>query len=238
MIVYFSGTGNSRAIAEKIAREGERVEEITAIAANTLEDDRIGLVFPVYCGDVPRAVAEFLKRVKFVSSYIFSIATAGGGAGRSHGSVAYLLEAQGTSLAYSDTVIMPDSCIAFATPEKTKARLLTEEGQRAEAIAKDLTERKRIPVKPSAPYGAGTRFMWKFFKGIFGLDRKKVGDSCVGCGLCAAGCPVNNIEMRNGKAAFLGGSCENCFRCIQSCPERAIEFGRLKVNDRTQYLHE
>ena len=80
--------------------------------------------------------------------------------------------------------------------------------------------------------------MWKFFKGIFGLDRKKVGDSCVGCGLCAAGCPVNNIEMRNGKAAFLGGSCENCFRCIQSCPERAIEFGRLKVSDRTQYLHE
>lgn len=238
MIVYFSGTGNSRSIALKLARKGERVEEIFAITDDKLADERIGIVFPVYCADVPRAVAEFLKRVKFVSSYIFSIATAGGGAGRSHGSVAYLLEAQGAELAYAATVIMPDSCIAFATPAKTKARLLAEEGERAEAIAKDLTERKRIPVKPSAPYGAGTRFMWKFFRAVFGLDRKKVGDSCVGCGLCAAGCPVNNIEMRNGKAAFLGGSCENCFRCIQSCPERAIEFGRLKVNDRTQYLHE
>ena len=238
MIAYFSGTGNSRSIALKLAREGERAEEICAITDSVLEDDRIGIVFPVYCGDVPRAVAEFLKRVKFVSSYIFSVATAGGGAGRSHGSAAYLLEAQGAELAYAATVIMPDSCIVFATPAKTKTRLLAEEGKRAEAIAKDLAERKRIPVKPSAPYGAGTWFMWKFFRAVFGLDRKKVGDSCVGCGLCAAGCPVNNIEMRNGKAAFRSGSCENCFRCIQSCPERAIEFGRLKVNDRTQYLHE
>lgn len=238
MIVYFSGTGNSRSVAEKLARDGERVEEISAITEDVLEDERIGIVFPVYCADVPRAVAEFLKRVKFVSSYIFSIATAGGGAGRSHGSVAYLLEAQGTSLAYSDTVIMPDSCIAFATPAKAKTRLLERESGRVREIAEALDAGKRTAVKASAPFGAGTRLMWKFFKAIFGLDRKKATEACVGCGLCAAGCPVNNIEMRNGKAAFLGGSCENCFRCIQSCPERAIEFGRLKVNDRTQYLHE
>ena len=85
MIVYFSGTGNSRSVAEKLARDGERVEEISAITEDVLEDERIGIVFPVYCADVPRAVAEFLKRVKLVSPYIFSVATQRGVSARSAG---------------------------------------------------------------------------------------------------------------------------------------------------------
>ncbi len=237
MIIYFSGTGNSRSIAQKIALDGERTEEIFDIKEDVLKDGRIGIVFPVYCADIPHALYEFLKRVRLDSPYIFSIATAGGGAGRSHGSVAYLLKEKGTELSYSDTVIMPDSCIVFATPEKLREKLLLAEDARAGEIRAATEIGKKNSVRPSLPEGALNRFMWKFFGFTMGLYNKKVTESCVGCGLCSAGCPVNNIEMKDGKASFVTGKCENCFRCIQSCPERAIEFGRLKVTDRTQYLH-
>ncbi len=69
MIYYFSGTGNSLAIARRLAAlMGESLTAITPDtpppAAAELADEscRVGLVFPVYGWDVPRIVRRFLAR--------------------------------------------------------------------------------------------------------------------------------------------------------------------------------
>jgi ferredoxin len=49
-----------------------------------------------------------------------------------------------------------------------------------------------------------------------------VGDSCVGCGTCAAGvCFVDAIRLRDGRAV-ISEECRGCGRCVAACPQGAI----------------
>ena len=44
---------------------------------------------------------------------------------------------------------------------------------------------------------------------------------CIGCGKCAAQCPMNNIQMVE-KTAKASNQCTMCYRCINICPQQAI----------------
>ena len=65
MIFYFSGTGNSRWVAERL---GELLEEAVCSIADILakknsfvaEENTIGIVFPVYSWGPPAVVLRFI----------------------------------------------------------------------------------------------------------------------------------------------------------------------------------
>ena len=44
---------------------------------------------------------------------------------------------------------------------------------------------------------------------------------CIGCGRCAALCPMKNIDMENKKAAS-HNRCTLCYRCFGHCPTQAL----------------
>ncbi len=46
--------------------------------------------------------------------------------------------------------------------------------------------------------------------------------SCISCNICPGKCPVNAIEMINGKAVINADECINCGICEGSCPVGAI----------------
>lgn len=51
-------------------------------------------------------------------------------------------------------------------------------------------------------------------------------DKCNGCRECIASCPVEAIEIKDGKA-FINEYCEACMTCLDACPEGAIiEIGK------------
>ena len=54
---------------------------------------------------------------------------------------------------------------------------------------------------------------------------------CTGCGICAAICPVNNIEMSNGGPQW-SEECQQCLACLNWCPQRVIEFGARTIRHR------
>ena len=58
-------------------------------------------------------------------------------------------------------------------------------------------------------------------------------DSCVGCGKCAAVCPLNNITMRDKKPVW-ESNCTHCMACINLCPKDAIEYGK-KTRGKPRY---
>ncbi|WP_202905835.1 EFR1 family ferrodoxin, partial [Clostridium botulinum] len=62
-----------------------------------------------------------------------------------------------------------------------------------------------------------------------------VDNNCIGCGLCAKRCSVNNITMVNGKPNW-NHNCELCASCIQSCPKKAIDYKGM-TKKRKQYLN-
>ena len=86
MILWYSGCGNSRFVADTLARDlGDDNMVFIPDAARqgtVLEfhpDDVLGIVFPVYSWSVPKLVSEFLRTViiKGKPKYIFAACTCG-----------------------------------------------------------------------------------------------------------------------------------------------------------------
>ncbi|NLL36089.1 MAG: 4Fe-4S binding protein [Fretibacterium sp.] len=47
-------------------------------------------------------------------------------------------------------------------------------------------------------------------------------DTCVGCEACVGTCPVEAIEMNDGKATVNPDTCIECGSCVSACPTGAI----------------
>ena len=54
-------------------------------------------------------------------------------------------------------------------------------------------------------------------------------EKCTSCGICKDVCPVNNIELEEGKPQWQH-RCQQCLACINFCPEEAIQFDTKSVN--------
>ena len=91
-IFYFTGTGNSLAVARNIADELGNTELISiskVINENVSPDaPKIGLVFPVYMWGIPNMVVDFVNKLHITEDqYIFAVATCAGATATFTGSV-------------------------------------------------------------------------------------------------------------------------------------------------------
>lgn len=50
---------------------------------------------------------------------------------------------------------------------------------------------------------------------------------CIGCGACAANCPVSTIKVENKKAHISPKACIKCYCCQEFCPVKAIKIKRF-----------
>ena len=62
------------------------------------------------------------------------------------------------------------------------------------------------------------------------IDREK----CIGCGLCAADCPAEKLEVENGKAVYTP-ECIQCGHCVAVCPQAAISIPEYDMADVEEY---
>ena len=49
----------------------------------------------------------------------------------------------------------------------------------------------------------------------------KITDDCIGCGACAADCPVEAITEGDGKYVIDADTCIDCGNCAETCPVSA-----------------
>jgi Fe-S-cluster-containing hydrogenase component 2 len=60
---------------------------------------------------------------------------------------------------------------------------------------------------------------------LFAITKSKIfveTDSCVGCGDCLDVCPVDAIQLVDGKAVIDAEKCISCEICVKSCTYNAI----------------
>lgn len=239
MILYFSGTGNSKYAAQRIADGlGDTLcsmnERIKAGDTSPVETgSRLVIVTPTYAWRIPRLVRDWLLHTELHgATQVWFVMTCGSEIGSADRYNRALCEEKGLTCMGTAQLIMPENYIAmFNAPQPEEARQIVA---RAEpdidrAIAA-IREERAFPPTRCKLYD---RFMSgpanPIFYGCFVKDRAfAVSDACIGCGQCARLCPTNNITLREGKPVW-GGDCTHCMACICRCPAEAIEYGRKSI---------
>lgn len=239
-IYWFSGTGNSLAVAKAIHESIEDSELIPiAYAMKHAPEaaERIGLVFPVYGWGPPRLVERFVRKLNPApDTSVFSVVTYAGNPGDTLAVLSRMLQARGLDLDAGWGVKMPENYPPMGgPPEPEKQKEIN--GEAAEKIAQIVSELK------TSPHGTIERSAWiwrqlskvvypGFRRFVPRADRWFRADStCNGCEICAKICPANNIEMENGKPKWTG-HCEQCFACLHWCPQGAVQYIRSKGQPR------
>lgn len=247
MIFYFSGTGNSKHIADKIVNcTGERIVSISerTIEKNETyelgEDERIGFVFPVYWYSLPTIVEKFMIHLKlsgYQKQYVYAVTTYGIAAGNVMDRLIQILKHKQVQLNGIFGVKMVDNyVVGYDIMDINKQRVILNNAE---------MEIDKIISKIEGR--ANTEYIKKgviaFITPITGYAYRKTNHTkkffatqqCNGCKECERGCPCNAIHMMNGKPVW-EGDCTFCLKCIHSCRQSAIQYGKFTVKrGRYQY---
>lgn len=246
MIVYFTGTGNSRWVAEKISLIiGDEVvnsfEYIKSQKKAEFHSEKpFVFVCPTYGWRIPRIFQGFIESTAFLGSKkAYFVMDCGGEIGNASPYIEKLCRAKGFEYMGVFEIVMPENYIAlFGAPDREEAAKIISSAEPSVAeCARLIASDKKFP-----PHKVGVADKLKsgivndvFYKFVISDKKFVVGDKCVSCGKCAAVCPLNNIKLTSGKPEWLG-SCTHCMACICSCPVRAIEYGKSSVG-KPQYFN-
>jgi NAD-dependent dihydropyrimidine dehydrogenase PreA subunit/flavodoxin len=238
-IFYFTGTGNSLYIAQKLA-EGIGDVELVAIKDEikkesiVIDCDFFGIVYPVYCFGIPRIVRDFLVKADIrQDSFIFCVANAGGPKfAPSNGQVEKILKKKGVVLNSGFVVGMPGNYIPmYGAPNDNKLKKIIESADIKIDEIINCVKNKKCDVIERGFFliRFGYRFADFFYKSLSKAAKNYYAtDKCNSCGKCVSVCPVGNIHLENGKPVW-GDNCEQCMACLQYCPTEAIEYGKISI---------
>ncbi len=245
MIIYFSGTGNSRYCAQMLADMlgDEITDSFGYIKNNTAADlgseEPWVFVCPVYAWRMPRIFDDFIRRASFRGSgEAYFVITCGGDIGNAGEGAAELCREKGLKLRGVLEAVMPENyLIMFPVPDEEKsAGIIAGIRSVMEEAACRIRERKAFDARKVSPADrAKSGFINKgFYKMYVRSDKFYTNEKCTFCGRCVQLCPLNNITLNNGRPVW-NGSCTHCMACICRCPSGAVEYGK-KSASRRRYL--
>lgn len=245
MVLYFTGTGNSRYIAKKLA---ERLDDqLTDISEYTkvgnggefTSSTPFVFVVPTYAYYIPLVVEDFIRKSNFSGNTdVYFLLTCGaffaqGGTVRR---LSPLMKVKGLNNKGVAPFVMPENYIAmFTSPDETKAASIIESATKGiPEIAEKIKNGECLYTKKRFSFLAGpiNTLFYKFYvkdKPYFATD------DCISCGKCANVCPLANITLENGKPVW-HGNCTQCMACIARCPKQAIEYGKKLQGKRRYFL--
>ncbi len=243
LILYFSGTGNTKYAAQKFEQELKNrsirteihsIEEDFSIKPDTY--DLLILGCPKYYECPVSHFVRYLKKhlpinQKEVSTLMFCTQT--GPLQTDYSGAAKVLARKNHKLTVSKSIQMANNFLIFKAFAPTDEQEAKERVKQVEPTVKELVD-QFLGQKEESEHVS--RFMSgmehavavtcdKLFP-VFAM-KYSASEDCIGCGLCAGKCPKNNITMKDKKPEF-GKNCMFCMRCINLCPANAILYHGTK----------
>lgn len=242
IVFYFSGTGNSFAVAELIAQKIGKAKLAPILNITDYDLDQyqvVGFVFPVYYYHTPEIVQRVLKGFKSkMDQQVFLIATYGSSCGYAMADVRAVLK-NGAGFVQEFGITMPGNYILEygAFPDWLQRSILKKSEKAAEEISKKILNRSSVhDVNPNwfakIFKSTGDKKV-KTFKVVGSLF--SASEACIKCGRCAEICLGSNIKMHESGPSW-GENCQQCMACVQWCPQNAIRHPKLKTG-RKRYVH-
>lgn len=249
LILYFSGVGNTKQVAQKIASNiPEKYQtEIYSIEAtknklNLEEYKAIIIGFPTFHTAPAEPMVRFIEKLQIqkkpIPAYIFTT---------------YGLYSSNTLRIFAKKSIKKNIIPVLNKGYRCKATdgilltpfikfWFTEEKNLNEKIAKHTEEfinmidkpiEVKIPrVKIYSILNYPNKLLGKKYKFKIYINKKE----CVQCINCVINCPVNAYLVDEFDFPEINTEkCINCYRCIHHCRSRALSLSRKKIPKRTLY---
>ena len=207
MVIFFSGTGNSRFVAEKLSEfTGNELFDIfeytrTGKGHNFTSEGPYIFVAPVYIAAPAMCLIDFIKRSEFPknSEAYFIMCCA---ASMSASPVFCKNIASEKDLLYkgTDQLIMPQNYITYFKPDSKEVikSKLEKAPVKIREIADLIKVGKDLPtVKTNSfEYWITIPILGLYYKHFMKTKAFHYTNKCIGCGKCAANCPFKNITLK------------------------------------------
>ena len=255
MIFYYTSTGNSQWVAERLSHYlDETLLSINSIAKNDFtasdyefqEGERLIFVFPVHSWNVPATVVDFIEEFTFEGkpSSVYAVCTCGDDCGLTDKKMAKLMDQKGLKLNACFSVQMPNNYVLFPgfniDPVDVQDKKIHAAVDRVKQLADDIARGETNQVgryTPGSMAWAKTTLIYPFFAHVqCGHTPFYATEACVGCGMCAQVCPVNNIRLMSDGRPQWRNHCTQCAACFHHCPKNAVQYGSLTKN-KGQYIN-
>ena len=248
MILYFSATGNTEYVAKELAKllEDESFNLLNRIRDKDYSpihsDKTFVICAPVYVCEMPKFMADYLKKVELTGNReVYFIFTSGGYTGIGGVLAKGIIKKKGMIFKGYTEFKMPRNYIANNTypelPIEEIENRIVNVSKKIPQIAEAIKNGERIKY----------RYVWLFekiitipFNPVWIKIRQPVkpfyvNEKCISCGKCEKVCPLKAISIEDGKPVWNGTNCAHCMSCIQNCPVEAIEYGNI-TQEKRRYL--
>jgi len=247
-IFYFSGTGNSKNVAQWMSSAASKndiecsIHNIATIERNSIVpvpiDSLVVFVSPVHGFNYPPVMLNFIARFPKGNNKVILMDTRAGmlignynlpglsGAAFLFSSL--LLKLKGYSIAGIKSVDLPSNWISLHPGLNKKTVLSLHEKHKAEVIdfGEKILSGKKVYISLHefiidilvAPISIGYYIVGRF---LFAKTFYASGD-CNSCDVCIKNCPVKAI-IKIDNRPFWTFKCESCMHCMSNCPKRSIE---------------
>jgi len=244
LTIYFSGTGNTKYVAELFSRKMDAacysIEADADFSAEVKRHDTIAVCYPIYGSRVPLIMREFVakhmddfkgkKLIIFVTQLVFS----GDGARI----LTDLFPANHVNVIYAEHFSMPNniSNTFFLRQRslKSHAKKARKADRKMDRVCHDIRNGKvklrgfsafsKLIGKVQGKPWQGDSSNTDPSEGTMEYRAKcgvKIDADCNACNICVKCCPMNNFENVQG-IIMPKDNCTVCYRCINLCPKKAI----------------
>lgn len=245
MILYFSGTGNTRLCAEYLAKRlGQTAIELTQsklvlpiVSRDKTPDDMVIWMFPIYSWGIPPVVLNFMKKARIGTPYgafHHMVATCGDTAGNARKMWQRTMQRRGFKTGRAFTVAMPNTYVLMKGFHTDAAEVvehkLKEAPRKLDYIADEISYHPSArPKKGDYTKGWFARIKTNIIYPWFvkhGVDPHlfHCKHNCIECGKCSAECPMGNIYVDSHHRPIWTSNCAMCLRCLHNCPVNAITY--------------
>ena len=237
MIFYFTGTGNSLDISNRLAerlddRAVSIADEIGGPCSYRLEEgETVGIVSPIYFYGLPTIVEDFIGRMSFDREpSMYLVLSFGTYPAQALARAERLLSSKGFRLSARLCVRMPENYVMLFDPpdEREAGRILSSAYAEIEEFASAMASGR--PVDMVTDENIWHRTVGALARPIYVHGRRTgrfyADTRCTGCGTCARICPSRAIEMVDRIPTWTKDRCIRCNACLNRCPMGALQFGR------------
>ncbi len=174
MIFFFSGTGNSRYLAQQLGKRlGDEVREMTFFNrpwGEVVQDSRVIWVFPVHSWGMPKFVLDFINAVKVEpGAKHFMVCSCGDDIGLTHVQWRALMKSRGWTPVAAYSVIMPNTYVLLPgfnvdAPEVAERKLKAAASRILDIATRIHLNWEGDDVKPGFMPSLKSRVFYPFFE--------------------------------------------------------------------------